>query len=198
MVQDYVRATLGSWGTFNQTDTREILGNYIKGNSSYNTTYLTQGKSLEILFKEPWSVWTVYIQVTVYSTKPPIFGRLLWLSWAMLCSLLPWFPTKCQPMEMISKGWKWSEMIGKSWNELERKWWHRGNWVVPLQITPFTTQVISCLMIDIVIWINYKLSCLLPYIPGSIANTGSKHKTSFVNADVVRITVFRKVYHSKV
>ena len=62
------------------------------------------------------------------------------------------------------------------------------------RITPFTTQVISCPMIDIVIWINYKSSCLLPYIPGSIADTGSKHKTSFVNADVVRTRVFRRVY----
>ena len=49
----------------------------ILGNSSYNSAYLTQGKSLEILSKEPWSVRNVYIQVTMYSTKPPIFGRPL-------------------------------------------------------------------------------------------------------------------------
>ena len=38
--------------------------------SSYNTTYLTQGKSLKILSKEPWSVWNVYTPMTMYSTKP--------------------------------------------------------------------------------------------------------------------------------
>jgi hypothetical protein len=43
--------------------------NILEGNI-YNTTYLTQGKSLEILFKEPWSAWNVYILVSMYSTKP--------------------------------------------------------------------------------------------------------------------------------
>src|SRR3981189_3502906 len=45
------------------------LVNILEGNI-YNTMYLTQGKSLEILSKEPWSAWNVYILVSMYSTKP--------------------------------------------------------------------------------------------------------------------------------
>src|SRR3981189_230985 len=45
------------------------LVNILKRNIC-NTTYLTQGKSLEILSKEPWSAWNVYILVSMYSTKP--------------------------------------------------------------------------------------------------------------------------------
>src|SRR3981189_1503354 len=45
------------------------LVNILKRNI-YNTTYLTQGKSLEILSKGPWSAWNMYILVSMYSTKP--------------------------------------------------------------------------------------------------------------------------------
>src|SRR3981189_2790241 len=47
----------------------KFLVNILKRNI-YNTTYLTQGKSLEILSKEPWSAWNMYILVSMYSTKP--------------------------------------------------------------------------------------------------------------------------------
>src|SRR3981189_1087355 len=45
------------------------LVNILKRNI-YNTTYLTQGKSLEILSKDPWSAWNEYRLVSMYSTKP--------------------------------------------------------------------------------------------------------------------------------
>ena len=52
-------------------------------------------------------------------------------------------------------------------------------------IAPFTTKIIIGMMVDIVIWINYESSCLFPNIPWSIADSSTKHLTTFVNAYII-------------
>ena len=53
------------------------------------------------------------------------------------------------------------------------------------RITPFSAQVVYCMMIDIVIGIYYKLCGLLSCVPTTIGNSGLKNKTSFVNTNIV-------------
>ena len=52
-------------------------------------------------------------------------------------------------------------------------------------IAPFTTKIITGTMVDIVIWVNYESCCLFPNIPWSIADSSTKHLTTFVNAYII-------------
>jgi len=51
-------------------------------------------------------------------------------------------------------------------------------------VAPFATEIVTGVMIDIVIRINYKSRCLLPNVPRMIADSSSEYHTSLVNTNV--------------
>jgi len=54
------------------------------------------------------------------------------------------------------------------------------------RITPFSAQLVGCMMIGIVVRINNELSSVFPNcIPASISYSSAKHKTCFVNTNII-------------